>query len=95
MTLYDKNGNLSNMLFNSYFLYGITITHEEKTILLCQELDRQVGQFKLPFIRTIHHEVITIWVALTSKDVVPPVGSSGTLTFSIHIDTEDSTRLHL
>ena len=43
MTFYDKNGNLSNILFNSYFLYGVTITHEEETILLCQELDREVG----------------------------------------------------
>ena len=48
-------------LFDSYFLYGIAITHEEETILLCQELDRQVGQFKLPFSRSIHHEVATFW----------------------------------
>ena len=83
------------MLFNSYFLYGVTITHEEETILLCQELDREVGQFKLPCSRTIHHEVATLWVALTSKDVVPLSCGSGTLTISIYIDTENGASLHL
>ena len=37
MTLYDKNGNLSNILFNSYFLYGVTTvsyTHLTVDILL-------------------------------------------------------------
>ena len=65
--LYDKNGNLSNILFNSYFLYGVTVTHEEETILLCQELDREVGQFKLPFSRSIHHDVATLWVGCSKS----------------------------
>ncbi len=95
MTLYDKNGNLSNILFNSYFLYGVTITHEDETPLLFQELDREVGQFKLPCSRTSHHDVATFWVALTGKDVVPGSCGSGTLTISIYIDTEDGASLHL
>ena len=95
MTLYDKNGNLSNILFNSYFLYGVTITHEDETPLLFQELDREVGQFKLPCSRSIHHDVATLWVALTGKDVVPGSCGSSTLTFSIYIDTEDGASLHL
>lgn len=63
MTLYDKSGNLSNILFNSYFLYGVTVTHEDETPLLFQELDREVGQFKLPFSWSIHHDVATLYVA--------------------------------
>ena len=37
LTFYDKNGNLFNILFNSYFFYGVTVTHEEEAILLSQD----------------------------------------------------------
>ena len=42
-----------------------------------------------------HRDVATLWVALSSKDVVPPRSGSGTLTISIYIDTEDGASLHL
>lgn len=66
MTLYDKSGNLSNILFNSYFIYIIAMSHTDEPILGSYLVECILGQHKL-------HDIALTKLVWRSQ-VFPPVG---------------------
>ena len=78
------------ILFFSNLCNRITITYKNGTTLFVHKLHREVCKHKLHNRRTANRDVAALGVALTGKDVFPPVGSHITLSLTSNISTNDA-----